>query len=216
MKPIMKPSSLDEKYNEQVKDYYRKIEDYDWIDVTDNWRGLESIIHKNREWVVKRLIKKFGQGHFLDVGCGAGLILRHLPAGSDAIDINPRNIVRVKKYVPEAKVILGDAEDLPYQDNQFDTVICTETLEHLVRSDKALAEIKRVLRPGGVLIGSVPRRSLIWHFRFLSSTHPHDEPFHNEYNRKELEKLLNIFPEKNIRTSLGRANFIFVAKKYDN
>jgi len=170
----MKPDSFDEKYNEQVKDYYRKIEDYDWVDVTDNWKGLESIIHKNRERVVKKLIKKFGRGQYLDVGCGTGLILRHLPQGSWAIDINPRNIARVKKYVPEAKITLGDAEALPYQDNQFDTVICTETLEHLVRSDKALSEIKRVLKVGGVLIGSVPRRSLVWRFRFLSSTHPHD------------------------------------------
>ncbi len=212
----MKPKSFDEKYNEQVKDYYRKIEDYDWVDVTDNWRGPESLIHKNREWVVKKLIKKYGREKFLDVGCGAGLILRHLPRGSHAIDINPRNIVRVKKYVPEAKVILGDAEDLPYQDKQFDTVICTETLEHLVRSDKALSEIKRVLRSGGILIGSVPRRALIWHFRWLSSTHPHDEPFHNEYNRKELNSLLEIFPKKKIWTSLGRANFIFVADKNDS
>jgi len=209
----MKPKSTGQTYNEQVKDYYRKIEDYDWVEVTDNWRGLESFIHKNREWFVKKMVKKYGNGLYLDVGCGAGLILRHLPKGSHAIDINPRNIERVKQYVPEAKIRLGDAENLPYQNEKFDTVICTETLEHLVRSDLAVNEIKRVLKPGGVLIGSVPRRSLIWRFRFLSSTHPHDEPFHNEYNKKEISRLLSCFPVIKISTSLGRANFVFLARK---
>lgn len=207
----MKPSSTKNDYNEKVKDYYRLVEDYDWVDVTDNWRGPESLIHKNREWVVKRIIKKYGQGKYLDVGCGTGLILRHLPKGSHGIDINPRNIARVKKYLPEAKIKLGDAEQLPYPDQQFDTVICTETLEHLVRPDLAVSGIKRVLKPGGVLIGSVPRQALIWRFRFLSSTHPGDEPFHNEYKKKELTKLLAIFPKVIIKTSLGRANLLFIA-----
>ncbi|MFH1598391.1 MAG: class I SAM-dependent methyltransferase [Patescibacteria group bacterium] len=212
----MKPNSFDDRYNEQVKDYYRNIEDYDWVEVTDNWKGPESIIHKNREWTIKKLIKKYGQGKFLDVGCGAGLILRHLPRGSQAIDINPRNIARVKKYVPDAKVTLGDAEDLPYQDEQFDTVICTETLEHLVRPDRALSEIQRVLKTNGALIGSVPRLSIIWRFRWLSSTHPHDEPFHNEYRKEELSNLLEIFPKNKIWKSLGRASFIFIAHKNDS
>ncbi|MBU1148726.1 class I SAM-dependent methyltransferase [Patescibacteria group bacterium] len=207
----MKPSSIKEDYNEKVKDYYRLVEDYDWVKVTDNMIGLESLIHKNREWVVRKYIKKYGKGKYLDVGCGAGLILRHLPEGSDGIDINPRNIARVKKYVPKANVILGDAEHLPYPDQQFDTVICTETLEHLVRPDLAASEIKRVLKPGGILIGSVPRRSLIWRFRFLSSTHPGDEPFHHEYNGKELADLLAIFPRVETKTSLGRANLLFIA-----
>ena len=53
------------------------------------------------------------------------------------------------------------------------------------------AEYRRVLQPGGVLIGSVPARSAIWQLRFLSSTCPHSEPFHNEYLPHEVRAMLD-------------------------
>jgi len=51
---------------------------------------------------------------------------------------------------------LGSAEDLPFKDNYFDVVILAEVLEHLYDPADGLKEIRRVLRPGGVFVGSVP------------------------------------------------------------
>ncbi len=158
---MLKPLRKDEDYNEYVKDFYRKIEDYDWNDVTDNWRGLESLLHRHRERKVQQLINRYGVGDkYLDVGCGTGLILRHLPAGSVGIDLNPKHLKRAQKYVPKAKVQLGDAEKLEFDDESFSTVICTEVLEHLVNSDSAVSEIKRVSKSGGIMIWSTPRKAL--------------------------------------------------------
>jgi ubiquinone/menaquinone biosynthesis C-methylase UbiE len=52
---------------------------------------------------------------------------------------------------------VGDAERLPFPDASFDVVICSEVLEHLPDVDVALAEITRIVKPGGKFACSVPR-----------------------------------------------------------
>ena len=75
----------------ETKAYYTDIETYDWVDVTDHLRGLESIFHRNRERMMQRLIRKHAApGPCLDVGTGTGLLLRPLPPASVGLDINPR------------------------------------------------------------------------------------------------------------------------------
>lgn len=172
------------------KNYYKEKEDYDWVEVTDQIKGLESFFHRFRERKAKQLIKKFGRGDkYLDVGCGTGLILRHLPSGSVGLDINPRHLAKAKRYLPNMTFVLGDIESLPFLDNTFSTVICMEIIEHLPSPRQALSEVRRVLKPGGVLIGTVPRKNPIWRLRTLSSTHP-GEPYHKEYNKKDILELL--------------------------
>ncbi len=201
-------------WSEWVKDYYRDIETYDWVDVADNLRGLEAFFHRNRARVVRRLVARYAvPGEpILDAGCGTGLNLRHLPVGSTGIDINPRNVALLKERLPNQNVIEGDVEALPFAAASFGTVLCTEVLEHLPDPAAALAEFRRVVRPGGVLIGSVPARSAIWRLRFLSSTCPHSEPFHNEYLPDEVRAMLADWSIERISYSLLHFNVLFVAR----
>lgn len=211
---MRKPPRTDQDYNEYVKDFYRKIEDYDWNQVTDHHIGLESFLHRAREKEMKKLIDRYGlPGPCLDVGCGTGLILRHLPKGASGIDINPRHVERAQKYVPDAHVSVGDAEHLEFADDSLSTVVCTEVLEHLVTPETALAEIRRVLKHGGRYIGSTPRHALLWKFRFLSSTHYHNEPFHNEFVQSELTELFRGFRILRLKTKFFRSTFFFVLEK---
>jgi len=198
---------------EWVKDYYRDVETYDWVDVADNLRGPEAFFHRNRAWAVRRLVRKHGVGPFLDAGCGTGLNLRHLPAGSTGVDINPRNVELLRSRLPAMTIVEGDVEELPFADSTFGTVVCTEVLEHVPDPAAAIAEIRRVLRPNGVLIGSVPARSLVWKLRFLSSTCPHSEPFHNEYLPGEVRDMLAGWSSASIRYSLLHFNVMFVARR---
>jgi SAM-dependent methyltransferase len=200
-------------WSEWVKDYYREVETYDWVDVADRFLGLEAIFHRNRAWVVRRLARKYGAAPFLDAGCGTGLNLRHLPPGSTGIDINPRNVTLVQQRLPEQRIVLGDIEAMPFEDASFATVLCTEVLEHVPDTARAIAEIRRVLRPGGVFIGSTPTHSPIWRLRFLSSTCPHDEPFHNEYTKADLGEMLTGFEVVKLGYSLLRSNVMFVVRR---
>jgi ubiquinone/menaquinone biosynthesis C-methylase UbiE len=202
-------------WSEWVKDYYRDVETYDWVDVADNLRGLEAFFHRNRAWVVRKMVSKYATRNapILDAGCGTGLNLRHLPAGSTGVDINPRNIELLQKRLPNHTVVEGDVEALPFADGSFGTVLCTEVIEHIPDPSAALAEYRRVLQPGGVLIGSVPARSAIWKLRFLSSTCPHSEPFHNEYLPTEVREMLSGWKVEHLRYSLLHFNVLFVARK---
>ena len=202
-------------WSEWVKDYYRHVETYDWVDVADNLRGPEALFHRNRARVVRRLVKSHSRPDrpALDAGAGTGLNLRHLPPGSVGLDINPRNVEVLRRRLRNHTVIQGDIEAMPFADAIFGTVVCTEVLEHVPDPVKALAEIRRVLEPGGVLIGSVPARSPIWRLRFLSSTCPHNEPFHNEYVPHEVNELLSAWTARRVWYSLLRFNVVFVAHK---
>lgn len=199
----------------QIKNYYKHTENYDWVKTTDKFRGPETFFHQARERAIKKLIKKYGRkNRYLDAGCGTGLILRHLPKNSVGLDLNPRNLEKAKKYVPQAQLIEGDIETMPFPDKRFNAVICSEVLEHLLYPQKAITEIKRVLEPEGVLIGSVPKDSFFWKLRFLSSSRKNfeKEPYHKYYHRDEVEKLLA--PLKIIQiSSLIFMNWLFVARK---
>lgn len=202
------------KFKEINKDYYRFIEEYDWVEVTDHFHGLESFFHRLREFLIRKNIKKYGVGDkYLDAGCGTGLILRHLPKGSVGIDINPRNISKAKKHAPHAKVVLGDIEALPFKDDEFSTIVCTEVIEHQPDPKPTVEELKRVIKKGGVLIGSVPSSSPIWFLRFLSSTCPRGEPFHKNFSRKELKALFHDFKIKKLSRSVMGMSFFFVLEK---
>lgn len=108
----------------------------------------------------------------IDVGCGAG---RHAfqayRRGADvvAFDQNAADLADVDVMfeamaaaaeAPEfakAETVRGDALDLPYGDGEFDVAIASEILEHVPEDDRAVAELARVVKPGGSLAVTVPR-----------------------------------------------------------
>jgi SAM-dependent methyltransferase len=201
---------------EWVRDYYRDIETYDWVDVADNLRGPEALFHRNRRWIVRRLLARYGAGApMLDAGCGTGLNLASMPPGSTGLDMNPRNLALVRQRLPEHVAVEGDIEAMPFGDASFATVLCTEVLEHVPYPETALREIRRVLQPGGLLLGSVPCHSLIWKLRFLSSTCPGDEPFHNEYRPDEVRAMVEGagLAVDRIWYSLLHFNVLFAARR---
>jgi len=201
--------------NVKVKQYYIKIERYDWVAAADHFFGIESIFHRNRERVFKRLIRQYADGTVvLDVGCGTGLLLRHMKGDAVGLDINPWNVKKAKEQTAR-QVIRGDAELLPVRSSILDLAVCTETLEHLPDPLRALEEIRRALKKDGKIIGSVPHPHPGWKLRFLSSTHPRGEPFHHNYTRSQVVALLRSsgLKVKRVFLSLLALNTNFVGEK---
>jgi len=93
----------------------------------------------------------------LEVGCGTGTdLLQFLRAGADArgIDMSSRSVALARKRLSlsgfnDGRVLLGDAENLPFPSNSFDLVYSWGVLHHTPDTAKAIAEVHRVMRPGG-------------------------------------------------------------------
>jgi len=100
----------------------------------------------------------------LDVGCGNGAYTTVLGRRFDevhAVDVEPDRIEQFRQQVagePKFSVSVGTAESLPFPDDHFDVVSAIEVIEHIVDLDRALDEIRRVLRPGGAFLVSCPNR----------------------------------------------------------
>jgi SAM-dependent methyltransferase len=202
-----------EDWADWVKSYYRDIETYDWVDVADRFAGPEALFHRLRARAIKRITSTYYDTVFLDAGCGTGLNLRNLPPGSVGLDLNPRNIALVEGRLPEFKAVLGDIESMPFEDGAFEGVLCTEVLEHVPNPDSAVAEIWRVLKPGGVFIGSVPAQSPVWRLRFLSSTCPGCEPFHHQYSLRQVKAMIDRFDIVRARYAIWGTSVLFIASK---
>lgn len=91
----------------------------------------------------------------LEIGAGSGYqlaMLRHKVAEAVGVDISASNYAEVRS----AEVILYDGHHLPFEDQRFDIIFSSNTLEHIPHLGEIHQEFKRVLKPGGICIHVVP------------------------------------------------------------
>jgi SAM-dependent methyltransferase len=109
---------------------------------------------------LKRVIEQYASGRVLDVGCGNKPYISFFNKIESYIGCD-----HMQSSLQLVDVICP-ATELIFDDNSFDTVFCTQTLEHIADHHRAFSEINRVLKPGGYFIFSVP---FTWEL--------HEEPF---------------------------------------
>lgn len=101
-------------------------------------------------------------GMVADLGCGPGVFLRYLCSRAVqvyAADIDLPALRRVQarhRDQPNLSFLALDASQLPFRDGCLDTMLFLEILEHMSDDGAALEEVRRILRPGGRLVLSVP------------------------------------------------------------
>ena len=134
----------------------------------------------------------------LDLGCGTGVILKEISSiNSDVelfgLDLSENMIAKATQRLgTTATLSVGDAENLPYADNTFDLVCCVESFHHYPNPKKALSEINRVLKNGGLFLlcdtwtRSPIRQILNFFIRFSSDGDVHI------YSENEISKLLKV------------------------
>jgi 2-polyprenyl-3-methyl-5-hydroxy-6-metoxy-1,4-benzoquinol methylase len=108
-----------------------------------------------------KLARRYGpdKGTVLEVGCGLGHLLGWMASDYQivGVDINAWALSQARVNVPQGNFCLLTAEDLrAFASNSFNIVICKHVLEHLAHPASSIAEMSRVLLPGGVLIVATP------------------------------------------------------------
>ncbi len=102
-------------------------------------------------------MKADGGNLVADIGCGSGLVSKGLlEMGYEVtgMDISEAMLENARK-IPGLKLVVGDIENLPFADASFDKIICLGVITYLPDERKALAELHRILKPGGLLILAV-------------------------------------------------------------
>jgi SAM-dependent methyltransferase len=133
----------------------------------------------------------------LDAGCGCGYGSHHLAtAGAEqvvGVDVSPEAIEYARSHydVRNLDFRVADVTALAFSDEAFDVVVCLEVFEHVADQQRLLAEVHRVLKPGGRFVVSTPNGQLF---------SPRGEPLNpwhvREFSRDEFEaELLSYFQD---------------------
>ncbi|MHB8875158.1 MAG: class I SAM-dependent methyltransferase [Myxococcaceae bacterium] len=122
------------------------------------WQRLGSLL---------RLAEGHALGRVLDCGCGEGALLPSLSAAArevSAVDLDVRAADRLVQTLrlPNVSVLRANIDRLPFPDASFDAVFSADVLEHLPVLEPGLAELRRVLKPGGSLFVSAPTENLVY------------------------------------------------------
>jgi 2-polyprenyl-3-methyl-5-hydroxy-6-metoxy-1,4-benzoquinol methylase len=99
----------------------------------------------------------------LDAGCGSGRTLDELARYGrvSGIDLSPEAVHAARRRGHD-DVHVAAVEDLPFADETFDVVTCLDVVEHTPDDRATLAELRRVTRPGGLLLVTVPAYQALW------------------------------------------------------
>jgi len=145
------------------------IEHFDKLSTNRGWSQLYAVsdgksyhFHVRRARVLELLPEKLGR--VLDVGCGPGVMVNAVleRGGSfEGRDLSPEMVAESNQkfgHLPNVNFKEGDIEKIDLPDESCDQVLAMAVIEYLSSPDKALAEIARVLKPGGVAVITIPKR----------------------------------------------------------
>jgi dolichol-phosphate mannosyltransferase len=169
-----------------------KAADYDHR-AFDSWIPLQRSWQRARFRVIRSMVD--GATRILDIGCGSSRILQSLPQAV-GLDMQIRKLRWLR--APGRQLVQGSLSELPFPDEAFDAVICSEVIEHIDRDAIDLSDMVRVLAPGGRLVLGTPDYGR-WTWRALESLYKkvfpqgyateHINPYTRQELRHEVERL---------------------------
>lgn len=94
----------------------------------------------------------------LDIGCGSSMVIVALPEAV-GLEVGGKKLRYLRQL--GRRLAKGELRRLPFRDGQFDQVVCSNVIEHLPEAEVSFAEVRRVLKPGGVLVVGTPDYSTL-------------------------------------------------------
>jgi SAM-dependent methyltransferase len=147
------------------------LDDHHWW-----YRGRRRIIRSELD-----RLKLPPRANVLDAGCGSGRTLTELAAYGtvQGIELDP-GAAEVARGRGAGEVRIGRLEELPWEEDTFDLITCLDVIEHTPDDRATLTELRRVAKPGGWLLLTVPAYQALWS--------QHDEANHHfrRYGRRTL------------------------------
>ncbi len=147
------------------------IRHFDHLSANGSWSHLYEVadgftyhFHVRRRRVLELLPEKLGR--VADVGCGPGVMVEAvLERGGtfDGVDLSPEMAREARErygHLANVSFRVGSIEALDLADAAYDQALCMAVIEYLNTPDRALSEIARILKPGGIAVVTVPKR---WH-----------------------------------------------------
>jgi len=120
-------------------------------------RAFYSLIPPQRWWQRRRhrltCAWTRGAGRTLDVGCGSSVILQSIN-NAVGLDVLQNKLRYMRRY--DVPLVRGSLFALPVRDESFDCVVCSQVIEHIPYEPAIFAELRRVLRPRGLLVLGTP------------------------------------------------------------
>ena len=119
-------------------------------------------LHRTRkDWVEERIRKVGHGGAALEVGPGSGVYLPVLQEAFSSVvatDIQAAHLQDLKPRFPNVRLVEDDITSTRMEPESFDFILCSEVIEHIRDSEKAIGQMTRLLRPGGALLLTTPQR----------------------------------------------------------
>jgi 2-polyprenyl-6-hydroxyphenyl methylase/3-demethylubiquinone-9 3-methyltransferase len=183
----------------------------------DNWRNanhflsmLVPLARPRAEYVHRVLAANVDRRpssiDLLDLGCGGGLLAEHMAKYGyrvTGVDPSARSVAAADRHAKEAGLAItyqaGRGESLPYETSTFDAAYSLDVLEHVDDVARVIAEVRRVLKPGGVFVFDTINRTLVsklaaikimqeWRLTRVLPTDFHD--WHKFIKPRELKHML--------------------------
>jgi len=149
---------------------------------------IERWIWQRKLVSMRRMLASVSYASVLDIGCGDGGLIETVAPQSHytGIDISPTQLNYFRKQLPlirethtgKITLVEHDVSSLPFPSGSFDLTLACDVLEHVLDPKKVIREIKRVLKPGGHALFSIPNEPMWQTVRVLSLRWPPRSPDH--------------------------------------
>lgn len=115
-------------------------------------------------WLFSRYCSR--KGSFLEIGCGTGFVLQAIRSAFPALAVTgaelfAEGLAFARNRIPDGAFLQLDARELPFKD-EFNALGVFDVLEHIEEDDAVLAQAAKALRPGGILLVTVPQHKWLW------------------------------------------------------